>query len=98
MLAKLSLGYKALRLAAVSGLLSLALMIWGVIDPRPISLVVAMSVGQALGTAALLVFCLVVTKDLIRSGVFSKVASRLSSTPPPPGTKPPPRSGPPRDH
>lgn len=79
---KVTFGYRALRWAAVSGLLSLGLMVWGVIDPRPISLVVAMSIGQALGTAAFLVFCLVVVNDLIRSGVFSRVAQRLSSTPP----------------
>jgi hypothetical protein len=76
-------GYRALRWAAVAGLLSLVLMIWGVIDPRPISLVIAMSVGQGLGTVALTVFVLVVITDLRRSGVFSRMAQRWSSRPPP---------------
>jgi hypothetical protein len=75
-------GYRALRWAALSGLLSLALMVWGVIDPHPISLVIAMSVGQALGSLAFAVFCLVAINDLRRAGVFSRAASRLSSRPP----------------
>jgi hypothetical protein len=85
---KISLGYRALRWAAVSGLVSLLLMVWGVIDPSPIALVVAMSVGQGLGTLALLVFGLVVSNDLARSGVFGKTAKRLSSRPPSPGQDP----------
>jgi hypothetical protein len=79
---KVALGYRALRWAAALGLLSLALMIWGVIDPRPISLVVAMSIGQGLGTVAFVAFCLVVVNDLIRSGVFSTSGKPLSSAPP----------------
>jgi len=76
-------GYRALRWAALAGLVSLLLMIWGVVDPHPISLVIAMSVGQALGTAAFAVFCLVVINDLRRARIFSRIASRLSSAPPP---------------
>lgn len=75
-------GYRALRWAAVSGLLSLALMVSGVIDPHPIALVIAMSVGQALGSLAFAVFCLVAITDLRRAGVFSRIAVRLSSWPP----------------
>ena len=37
-------GYRGLRWAALAGVGSLALMIWGVVDPRPISLVIAMSI------------------------------------------------------
>jgi hypothetical protein len=65
---------RALRLAAISALLALCLMVWGVLDPRPISLVVAMTVGQALGTLSFAVFCAVVFLDLRKAGVFSSAA------------------------
>jgi len=77
-------GYRALRWAAIAGLLALMLMVWGVIDPHPISLVVAMSLGQALGTLSFIVFWMVVINDLRRSRVFSDLVTRLSSLPPPP--------------
>jgi hypothetical protein len=76
--------HKALRLAAVCALLALVMMVWGVIVPSPISLVIAMSVGQALGTLSFAVFCAVVLLDLRKSGVFSDRARRFSSTPPDP--------------
>jgi len=76
------LGYRALRLAAGLGLVSLGLMMWGVVDPRPISLVIAMSVGQAFGTAAFAVYGLVVFVDLRRARVLAKAgASRPSDSP-----------------
>ena len=64
-------GYRALRMAALAGLLSLLLMVWGVLDPHPISLVLAMSVGQALGTVSFVVYGLVVLNDLRRARVLS---------------------------
>lgn len=79
---KTRLVMRALRLAAVSALLALLLMVWGIIDPHPISLVIAMSAGQALGTASFAVFCLVVFLDLRKARVFSDVARRFSSGPP----------------
>jgi hypothetical protein len=80
---KVRFGYHALRWAALSGIASLVLMVWGVLDPHPIALVVAMSVGQALGTLSFAVFCLVVVTDLRNSRVFSRLAARISSPPPP---------------
>jgi hypothetical protein len=38
-------------------------MIWSLFDPRPIPVVVAMSVGQVLGTLSLLAFVYVVVAD-----------------------------------
>jgi hypothetical protein len=76
-------GYRALRWAALSGVVSLLLMVWGVLDPHPIALVIAMSAGQVLGTLAFAVFCAVVLTDLRDSRVFSRIASRLGSNPPP---------------
>jgi hypothetical protein len=82
--------HRLLRVAAVVALTALGLMVWGVFDPHPISLVIAMSVGQALGTASFAVFCFVVYLDLRRARVFTRLSERLS-------TMPPPRSGPPPD-
>lgn len=80
-------GYHALRWAAACELVALGLMVWGVVDKRPIALVVAMTIGQALGTAAFAVFCLVVFNDLRRARIFADIATRLSSAPPPPSTR-----------
>ena len=44
-------------------LVALGLMIWSLFDPRPIPVVVAMSVGQAIGTFSLATFLYVVVKD-----------------------------------
>ena len=71
----------SLRLAAMCTLPALGLMVWGVLDPRPIALVVAMSVGQALGTLAFALYTIVVIADLVHAHVFSGVTRRFSSTP-----------------
>jgi hypothetical protein len=44
-------------------LLAVGLMIWSLFDPRPIPVVVAMSVGQVLGTLSLAAFVYVVVAD-----------------------------------
>ena len=77
-------GYRALRWSAVLGLLALGLMVWGVIVPSPISLVIAMSVGQVVGTLSFVVFLIVVANDLRRARVFSDEASANISSPPEP--------------
>jgi hypothetical protein len=56
-----------LRAACVLGLAALALMVWSLFDPRPIPVVVAMSVGQLLGTLSLGAFLFVVFLDLRRA-------------------------------
>lgn len=40
------------------GLAALALMVWSVLDPRPVPVFLAMSIGQAIGTASLALFLL----------------------------------------
>ena len=64
---------RLLRIAAVCALLSLGLMVWGVLDPRPIALVIAMSVGQGLGTLSFALYALVVIGDLRHARVFGDV-------------------------
>jgi hypothetical protein len=54
---------RPLEFACVCALFALSLMIWSLFDPRPIPVVVAMSVGQALGTLSLLAFVYVVVAE-----------------------------------
>ena len=74
--------YRLLRAAALMALAALVLMAWGVFDPRPIALVIAMSVGQALGTLSLAGFLFVVVLDIRRARLFSREATRFSGAPP----------------
>ncbi len=55
---------RLLTVAAVLGLVALAMMVWSLFDPRPIVLVAFMSVGQGLGTLSLLLYGSVVLFDL----------------------------------
>lgn len=60
-----------LRFSAVLTLLGLACMVWAIVDPRATPVVIAMSVGQGLGTLAFLIYLGVVLADLRRARVFS---------------------------
>jgi hypothetical protein len=60
-----------LRIAAVLTLLGLAFMVWAVIDPSATPVMIAMSVGQGLGTLAFLIYLGVVLADLRRARIFS---------------------------
>jgi hypothetical protein len=53
-----------LRAACLLALLALGLMMWSLFDPRPVPVIVAMSVGQVLGTVSLVTFLYVVVTDL----------------------------------
>jgi hypothetical protein len=53
-----------LSAACVAGLTGLAMMVWSLFDPRPLPVIGAMTVGQAFGTASLLLFLYVVLTDL----------------------------------
>jgi hypothetical protein len=58
---------KLLRAACVLAIVALALMAWSMLDPRPLPVLVAMSVGQALGTLSLVTFLAVVIADMRRA-------------------------------
>jgi hypothetical protein len=73
---------RVLRVAAVCAIVALALIVWGALDPRPIALVVAMSVGQGLGTLSLIAYLLIVVADLRRSRLFDDRPQRFSQRPP----------------
>jgi hypothetical protein len=50
--------------ACVLCLLGLASMVWSVLDPRPIPVMFAMSVGQGLGTVSFLCYLAAILLDL----------------------------------
>jgi hypothetical protein len=57
---------RLLRAAAALTLLALALMVWSMLQPTPLPVMLAMSVGQALGTLAFALYGYVVIADVLR--------------------------------
>ena len=68
---------KLLRGAAILTLLALGLMVWSMLDPTPLPVMLAMSLGQMLGTFAFALYGFAVWKDLRRIR-----RERRESTPP----------------
>lgn len=56
-----------LRMACVLALIGIALMVWSLLDPTPMPVLVAMSLGQGFGTLSLAMFLGVVVADLRRA-------------------------------
>ena len=71
---------RLIRVACVLALVGLALMTWSVVDPRVWPVLVALSAGQVIGTLSLLLFAVVVIRDL---GVLQRIRAR----PRPPDTE-----------
>lgn len=78
---------RAILAACVLGLVSLALMVWSVLDPRPIPVFVSMSVGQVLGTISLLMFLIAVLIDarIIRRARVTAEHAAATAAPARPG-------------
>jgi hypothetical protein len=57
---------KALRVAAVLTVIGLAFMVWSLIQPTPMPVLLAMSVGQLFGTAAFAIYVFIVVRDVRR--------------------------------
>jgi uncharacterized membrane protein YedE/YeeE len=55
-----------LVIASICTLVALALMVWSLLQPTPMPVMVAMSLGQVFGTAAFGAYGYVVLKDLMR--------------------------------
>jgi len=87
---------RILTAACLFALFALGLMIWSLFDPRPIPVVVAMSIGQVLGTLSLLAFVYVVVADwratMAQQGKSEPVSLPLKGPPlkPHPGPEPEP--------
>lgn len=61
---KLPSNHALLRAACVLGLVALPLMVWSVFDPTVWPVLIALSVGQAIGTLSFVLFLVVVARDL----------------------------------
>lgn len=55
-----------LRIACLLAITALALMTWSLFDPRPGPVLIALSIGQAIGTASFVTFLTVVAWDIRR--------------------------------
>lgn len=55
---------KLLRVACILGLIALPLMVWSIFDPRVWPVLIALSLGQVVGTASFVLFLVVVVRDL----------------------------------
>ena len=64
-----------LRISAVFTLLGLAMMVWSMVQPTPLPVMLAMSVGQMLGTGAFVLYLVVIVIDL-RTGRRMRRESR----------------------
>ena len=66
-----------LRIACVLGLIALPLMVWSVVDPHVWPIMVALSVGQAIGTLSFVLYLVVVARDL---RVWERLRRRTGGT------------------
>ncbi len=63
---------RVLVVACCLCLVALGLMVWSLVSPTVLSVMVAMSLGQAIGTLSLLLYLWVVIADLRRSRVLGE--------------------------
>ncbi|HVY45910.1 MAG TPA: hypothetical protein VHB21_08530 [Minicystis sp.] len=75
-----------IQLACLLSLVGLGLIIWSVLDPRPVPVIAAMSVGQGIGTLSFATFLYVVLADL-RARLAAGRAARASGPPSSPGAR-----------
>jgi hypothetical protein len=59
-------GLLTLRLSAVLTLIGLALMVWSMVEPTPLPVMLAMTVGQGIGTLAFGIYAFIVVRELRR--------------------------------
>lgn len=68
----LSSSERKLRWACYMTLLALAMMVYSLVYPKPLPVIVAMSLSQALGTFSLLLFLIVVAADFRRARILDR--------------------------
>jgi hypothetical protein len=73
------------RSAVVLALIGLGTMAFSIVVPRPLPIILAMSIGQLIGILAFFFYLLAVIVDMLRS------PPQDSLQPPPPDVGPPPR-------
>lgn len=73
---------RLIQVACVLALAGLALLAWSILDPSPLPVIAAMSVGQGLGVAAFLCYLVAVLVDLVRR---TPVQTKDGLEPPPEG-------------
>ena len=56
-----------LRVAAVLTMIGLGLMVWSILVPTPMPVMLAMTVGQVVGTAAFALYGYAVVRDIRRA-------------------------------
>ena len=65
----------ALRVSAVLTLIGLALMVWSILVPTPLPVMLAMTVGQFVGTAAFGIYIYIVVRDVRRVRAVLRAAA-----------------------
>jgi cation transport ATPase len=73
---------RLLRVSAVLTLIALALMAWSMLQPTPLPVMLAMSVGQAIGTLAFSLYGYVVVADLRRARRARREGEGANASPP----------------
>lgn len=66
-----------LRVSAVLTLIALAFMAWSVLVPTPLPVMLAMTIGQVIGTAAFAIYGWIVYRDLVRQRVERRSSERI---------------------
>ena len=64
-------------ISTITTLVSLALMVMGIVYPKPLLLVLAMSLGQLFGTLSLALYLLAIVLDLQGVGEHDEIAPHL---------------------
>jgi len=57
---------RLLRISALLTLVALVFMVWSLLQPTPMPVMLAMTVGQGLGTLAFVLFLVVIIRDVRR--------------------------------
>jgi len=63
---------RLLDLACVCALVGLALVVWSIVDPRPVPVVLAMSMAQGVGTLSFVIYLVVVLAELRQTRVLGE--------------------------
>ncbi|HEY5945468.1 MAG TPA: hypothetical protein VIV40_08250 [Kofleriaceae bacterium] len=58
-------------------LIALAFMAWSVLVPTPLPVMLAMTIGQVIGTAAFAIYGWIVYRDLVRQRVERRSSERI---------------------